>query len=593
MGDSVEDNERLDEQAVASIRAGLARILASDVFSAAPQLSAFLSFVVERAVEGRRAELKGYTIAVEALGRPADFDPQADPIVRVEAGRLRRALTQYYAGEGQDDPVRMTMPVGGYAPVFAFVEPGDGVGPEPFVPPGGPADGQDMRADTAERDAAARRWLLMALTVLACALLALLVWYLEPFGGETLQGNLVTQTSRPVDTSPPEVARDRSIASSAQLVSVAIVIPRVPTDPKLAEALRRVSEVLVDVTARFDDLLVIKAPAPGAPPPEGVDYVFEISILSTEGALEGFGRLRAAKDGRIVWTASSSRPVGELLQDQDLVDLARRVGTRLAEPFGVIHADFRQNSSAPAMQCIFQAFDYRRFMTPEKRVAARACLEQLVERDPGFYPAWAQFALLMAGEYAAAPDAGRSASLDRAMAATLTAIRLAPSGARAQQAMMEILFLRGSVADAIKAGREAVNRNPYDPDIMANLGSLYVRLNRPAEGLPLLERAIEISAGRPPWYDFYAFLAAYLTGARRLSETYSAVLEADGTPFSLLGQALQASVSGDSTRRDFALRELARRSPLFGTDPRLYLARRGFSEEVVQRIVGDLGLVGR
>jgi tetratricopeptide (TPR) repeat protein len=275
------------------------------------------------------------------------------------------------------------------------------------------------------------------------------------------------------------------------------------------------------------------------------------------------------------------------------VDLARRVGTRLAEPFGVIHADFRQNSSAPAMQCIFQAFDYRRFMTPEKRVAARTCLEQLVERDPGFYPAWAQFALLMAGEYAAAPDAGRSASLDRAMAATLTAIRLAPSGARAQQAMMEILFLRGSVADAIRAGREAVNRNPYDPDIMATLGSLYVRLNRPAEGLPLLERAIEISAGRPPWYDFYAFLAAYLTGAKRLSETYSAVLEADGTPFSLLGQALQASMSGDSTRRDFALSELARRSPLFGTDPRLYLARRGFSEDVTQRIVGDLGIAGR
>ncbi|MBD3846671.1 hypothetical protein IED13_13255 [Bosea sp. SSUT16] len=592
MGDSVEDNERLDEQAVASIRAGLARILASDVFSAAPQLSAFLSFVVERAVEGRRAELKGYTIAVEALGRPADFDPQADPIVRVEAGRLRRALTQYYAGEGQDDPVRMTMPVGGYAPVFAFVEPGDRVGPEPFVPPGGPVDGQDMRADIAERDAAARRWLLVALAVLACALLALLVWYLEPFG-ETPQSNLVTQTSRPADTSPPEVARDRSTAPSAQLVSVAIVIPRVPTDPKLAEAVRRVAEVLVDVTARFDDLLVIKAPAPGAPPPEGVDYVFEISILSTEGALEGFGRLRAAKDGRIVWTASSSRPVGELLQDQDLVDLARRVGTRLAEPFGVIHADFRQNSSAPAMQCIFQAFDYRRFMTPEKRVAARTCLEQLVERDPGFYPAWAQFALLMAGEYAAAPDAGRSASLDRAMAATLTAIRLAPSGARAQQAMMEILFLRGSVADAIRAGREAVNRNPYDPDIMATLGSLYVRLNRPAEGLPLLERAIEISAGRPPWYDFYAFLAAYLTGARRLSETYSAVLEADGTPFSLLGQALQASMSGDSTRRDFALSELARRSPLFGSDPRLYLARRGFSEDVTQRIVGDLGIAGR
>lgn len=591
MGDNVDDNERLDEEAVASIRAGLARILASDVFSAAPQLSAFLSFVVERSVEGRRAELKGYTIAVEALGRPADFDPQADPIVRVEAGRLRRALTQYYAGEGQFDPVRMTMPVGGYVPVFEFLAPGE---PGHAEPPGlgdaggGPGTPQEA---TANDMVAASRWPLAALAVLACALLALLAWYLLP-DGLVSQSGMTTQSSRTTDAAPSDSAQER-VSPQAQLVSVAIVIPQVPADPKLADALRRVQEVLVDVTARFDDLFVIRAPSPGAPPPEGADYIFEINIVPTEGTLEGFGRLRSTRDGRIVWTASSSRPVGEALQDQDLVDIARRIGTRLAEPFGIIHADFRQNVSLPAMQCIFQAFDYRRFMTAEKRDATRSCLTQLVEREPEFYPAWAQLALLLAGDYAAGAETGQGMSLDRALSAALTAIRLAPSGARAQQAMMNVLFLRGSTADAIRAGREAAGRNPYDPDIMADLGSLFVRLNRPAEGLPMLERAIEISAGRPPWYDFYAFLAAYLTGAKRLSESYSAVLEADSTPFSLLGQALQASGSGDAARRDVALRALAKRSPFFASDPRAYLMRKGFHEDVVQRILGDLGVAGR
>ena len=172
-------------------------------------------------------------------------------------------------------------------------------------------------------------------------------------------------------------------------------------------------------------------------------------------------------------------------------------------------------------------------------------------------------------------------------------MRLAPSGARAQQAMMDVLFLRGTVGDAIKAGREALNRNPYDPDVMADLGSLYVRLNRPAEGLPLLERAISISPGRPPWYDFYAYLAAYQTGAKRLSETYAAVLAADNTPFSLLGRALQAGANGDVAKRDAALRELAGRSPRFEADPRHYLRRKGFTDEVVQRVLGDLGLAGR
>lgn len=582
MGDSADDNGRLDEEAAASIRAGLARVLASDAFSAAPQLSSFLSFVVERTIEGRSGELKGYTIAVEALGRPAEFDPQLDPIVRVEAGRLRRALTQYYAGEGQVDPVRMSMPVGGYVPAFEFGEAGAEL----------PGQSAAIAAPEAEGDAGpadpeTRRWLLVALVVLAGALLALFAWYLEPFGER-----YATQSS-PSPLPPPVAAVPERPAPQAQPVAVAVVTPRIPDDPKIADALRRISEVFVDVMARFDDLYVIKAPPLGAPAPEGVDYVFEISIATTDGALEGFGRLRSAKDGRIVWTASASRPVGEFLQDQDLADIGRRVGTRLAEPFGIIHADVRQNASSSAMQCIFQAFDYRRFMTAERRNATRTCLEQLVQRDPEFYPGWAQLAMLGASEAASGTDAEERAALDRALSAALVAMRLAPSGARAQQAMMDVLFLRGTVGDAIKAGREALNRNPYDPDVMADLGSLYVRLNRPAEGLPLLERAISISPGRPPWYDFYAYLAAYQTGAKRLSETYAAVLAADNTPFSLLGRALQAGANGDVAKRDAALRELAGRSPRFEADPRHYLRRKGFTDEVVQRVLGDLGLAGR
>jgi hypothetical protein len=120
-----------------------------------------------------------------------------------------------------------------------------------------------------------------------------------------------------------------------------------------------------------------------------------------------------------------------------------------------------------------------------------------------------------------------------------------------------------------------------------------VRLNRPAEGLPLLERAIAISPGRPPWYDFYAYLAAYLTGAKRLSETYAAVLEADDTPFSLLGQALQAGTNGDVAKRDAALQVLVKKVPRFEADPRTFLARKGFADEVVQRILATLGLAGR
>ena len=71
------------------IRAQLGRILASTSFDQADRARAFLSFVVTTSVEGRAGEIKESVIAIEALGRTTAFDPKSDPIVRVEAGRLR------------------------------------------------------------------------------------------------------------------------------------------------------------------------------------------------------------------------------------------------------------------------------------------------------------------------------------------------------------------------------------------------------------------------------------------------------------------------------------------------------------------------
>lgn len=96
----------------------LARIVASATFRSAPRLAAFLRFVVEKALAGQTDRIKGYTIGVEALGRAESFDPRTDAIVRVEAGRLRRALTRFYAGEGADDPVVIELPLGRYVPNF-------------------------------------------------------------------------------------------------------------------------------------------------------------------------------------------------------------------------------------------------------------------------------------------------------------------------------------------------------------------------------------------------------------------------------------------------------------------------------------------
>ena len=102
----------------AVVRAQLQRILESPEFQRSPLLRDFLQFIVEKTLAGQTHEIKGYTVATQVLGRKADFDAGKDPIVRILAGRLRRALERYYATRGRPDPVWIDIPKGAYVPVF-------------------------------------------------------------------------------------------------------------------------------------------------------------------------------------------------------------------------------------------------------------------------------------------------------------------------------------------------------------------------------------------------------------------------------------------------------------------------------------------
>lgn len=107
----------------------LDRVLASREFHASHLQVEFLKFVVNRAIEGRADQIKGYTVATQVFGRGPDFDQNIDPIVSIQANKLRRALERYYLTAGKSDPVRIDIPKGAYVPVFkmrTFMETPDG-----------------------------------------------------------------------------------------------------------------------------------------------------------------------------------------------------------------------------------------------------------------------------------------------------------------------------------------------------------------------------------------------------------------------------------------------------------------------------------
>src|SRR5215472_1714137 len=108
----------IDPQREELIREELGRIVASDLFCRSDRLCRFLCCSVEQALRGESDRVKEYVVAVEAYGRPASFDSRADPVVRVEARRLRDRLKTWYEGEGRNARIRIDLPRGGYAALF-------------------------------------------------------------------------------------------------------------------------------------------------------------------------------------------------------------------------------------------------------------------------------------------------------------------------------------------------------------------------------------------------------------------------------------------------------------------------------------------
>ena len=110
-----------DAPTAESIRQQLNRILASPEFKATDVQKSFLTFVVKTALAGRSHEIKGYSVATQVFGRGEDFNQATDPIVSIQANKLRRALERYYLVAGQTDPIRIDIPKGAYIPVYKYI----------------------------------------------------------------------------------------------------------------------------------------------------------------------------------------------------------------------------------------------------------------------------------------------------------------------------------------------------------------------------------------------------------------------------------------------------------------------------------------
>ena len=189
----------------AAIRAQLERILGSAVFSRSPQLRRFLSFIVEQSLAGQGHTLKESVLAHELYGKGTDFDGGTDPVVRVDARRLRDKLREFY--EGRSDPVLISLPKGSYVPVFE----GNPASRTPSDRPAALPAVQETRPVT--HFGRARR-LVGALAVVAALVTAVIAWRaLRAPADVALQ--LLPLASYPGNEGPPALSPDGNLVAFA------------------------------------------------------------------------------------------------------------------------------------------------------------------------------------------------------------------------------------------------------------------------------------------------------------------------------------------------------------------------------------------
>ena len=110
---------------LSSIDSLVRKIVSSRAMARSERLARFLEFTVTETLAGNADQIKEFVVGVEVFGRTRDYDPRLDPIVRVEARRLRMKLRKYYDTEGRDDRIRIEYPKGSYVPAISPFRPED------------------------------------------------------------------------------------------------------------------------------------------------------------------------------------------------------------------------------------------------------------------------------------------------------------------------------------------------------------------------------------------------------------------------------------------------------------------------------------
>ena len=530
----------------------------------------FLEYIVSEALAGRGERLKGYNIAIEVFERPNDFDPNVDPVVRIEAGKLRDKLREYYEADGQQDSVRIEIPKGSYTPRIelrpsaALEAANDVVAPVP--------------AELPARPAVPYSWIRMASFVASALLVMLVAWSLwQP----------------PIPAATP----------TSEKPSLAVLpFENIGGDPSWRRLADGMTQDITTDLSQSKDLLVIarnsteiyrgkRADIKDVGRELGARYVLQGSVQPADHRIRITVRLIDARSGESVWSTRYTRPIADFFNVQS--DVTETVAATLAGYEGAM-AQVERKLIRRKPPSVLMAYEHYLLGVEAKHGGASGGVskEGLEEAETHFRKALdidpqlarAYVGLSYVQEYRLDLGIGDPAENGaRLIEFANKAVALDPNDAEAQMVLGHAFSYQGHADQALQQFARAEALAPSNADVLILIAWFLPQLDQSQRAVALVERALRLNPNYPAWYNQGLRYVYFFGGA--FDKTVKFVkLVPNPNPLDFAFLALASAMLGDMPTANEAAAELHRREPAWNVEA--YLSDNGrFPEQLAAMFI--------